>query len=418
MAFQNDALRLSDAWRARLDLRTLLEEPLRRLGVAETQIDVVALGKASRAMAAGALSILEGRVCRTFVVTGEGPPDDATSSATVLVGEHPIPGERSLEAGRQLLEFLDETSNATCTLFLVSGGASSLCALPQAPLTLIDLSTIWSSALTTGADITALNQLRAATSKIAGGAVLRRVRTPRSLTLLMVDNVVSGAPWVASGLTYDYRPPRDEVKRLLEAFALSDSDVAARILAAFQLRNQALSPDVDVRHENVVVAEPAMVLSRTIDVARSLGYRVVDLGAAIHGDVHEVAELFTKALRDAVATGGRVCVLGVGEVTVQIRGAGVGGRCQELAWLMAKSLSTLERDAVFVARATDGSDFLRGVSGGWVDSSTLAKCANQGINWTDVAQSNDTYHGLRALGQLLEGETTGWNLCDLYLALT
>ena len=416
MVIQNDARRLSDAWRDHLNLRTLLEDPLRRLGGTETQIDIVALGKASRATAACALSVLEERVGRTFVVTGEASPDDATSSASIVVGEHPTPGEGSLEAGRQLLAFLDDASDATCTLFLVSGGASSLCALPQAPLTLDDLSTIWSSALATGMDITALNQLRAATSQIAGGAVLRHVRTPRSLTLLMVDNVVSGAPWVASGLTYDYRPSLDDVRRLIEVFTLT-GDVADRILSAFHVRTQAVSTDAAVAHENVVVAEPALILSRTIEVARSLGYRVIDLGAAIHGDVHDVTERFAYSLRSAVSTGERVCVLGVGEVTVRIRGAGVGGRCQEMAWLMAKVLSTFEREAVFVARATDGQDFVRGVSGGWVDSSTLARCADHGVDWTDVAHSNDSYHGLHALGQLFPGEPTGWNLCDLYFAL-
>ena len=50
--------------------------------------------------------------------------------------------------------------------------------------------------------------------------------------------------------------------------------------------------------------------------------------------------------------------------------------------------------------------------GGALDHGTRA-----GLDWLAVAQANDTHSALRALGQLLEGGHTGWNLCDLYVAL-
>ena len=413
----NDALRLSDVWRTQLDLRALLEEQLREHDALIAEVDVVAIGKASREMVTVTKKILGGRVRRTFIVSSVYGDESQSPSTTVVVGEHPIPGARSLEAGRRLVEFLERASDASCTLFLVSGGASSLCALPAPPLVLDDLATIWAAALENGVNITALNQLRAATSQIAGGAVLRHVRTLHSLALLMVDNVVSGAPWVASGLTYEFRPSLDEVQRLIEVFGLQSSDVAARINAAFRSRAETMRAPFNVVHENAIVAEPVMVLWHTVHEARRLGYRVVDLGAAIRADVAEVAELVCESLRDAFSTGERVCVVGVGEVTVRVRGDGVGGRCQELAWLMAKRLSTLGHEAGFVARATDGQDFVPGVGGAWVDSSTIARCVALGIDWEEIAVSNDAFHGLRALGQLLEGEHTGWNLCDLYVAI-
>jgi glycerate-2-kinase len=40
-----------------------------------------------------------------------------------------------------------------------------------------------------------------------------------------------------------------------------------------------------------------------------------------------------------------------------------------------------------------------------------------GLDWSSVGRAHDTYPALRALGQLIEGGHTGWNLCDLYVAL-
>ena len=211
----NDALAISDAWSNGLDLRTLIETQLRESHVLDQEVDVVAIGKAAREMSAATHDVLGDRVRRQLVIVDEGPAFSMDSDVEFVIGEHPLPGLGSLLAGQRLVEFLERSSGAHCTIFLISGGASSLCALPASPLDLEDLHELFAAALQSGADITTLNRLRAASSAIAGGAILRSVRTPRSLSLVMVDNVVSGARWVASGLTFDYEPTRDEVLDLL-----------------------------------------------------------------------------------------------------------------------------------------------------------------------------------------------------------
>ena len=227
-----DALHLSSSWLDELDLTSLVETALREHVSDEVAVDIVALGKASREMASAAAGALGDRVRRRLIICDEesarrAPLDD------VMVGDHPVPGVASLRAGRALVEFLSSEKAAPCTVFLVSGGASSLCALPGDPLTLRDLREFWDAVLAAGVNITTLNQLRAATSQLAGGAVLRLVRSQRSLSLIMVDNVVSGASWVASGLTYDYAPDTDEFVSLLGAVQLMDTPLGARLLDAF-----------------------------------------------------------------------------------------------------------------------------------------------------------------------------------------
>ena len=146
------------------------------------------------------------------------------------MGEHPVPGEGSLRAGQAVLDFLDEPSDADATLFLISGGASSLCVVPAPPLSLDDLAAVWEAALRSGADITTLNMIRAASSLIAGGAVLRHVGTARSESFILVDNVVSGAEWVASAMTYDFRPSEAFVSELWDRIGVTDAGVRSRLL--------------------------------------------------------------------------------------------------------------------------------------------------------------------------------------------
>ncbi len=399
-------------WSTEMQLGSLLEQPLDDGFVDEGPVDVVAIGKASREMADATRRILGARVHRQIVVSDVGDeisdPDDIA-----IVGEHPVPGARSLHAGVAVLEFLESREHAESVAFLLSGGASSLCVVPAPPLTVEDLGELWRGALRAGVDITSLNQIRASTSLIGGGALLRHVRAKRSASFILVDNVVSGAPWVASAMTYDYEPTSREVDELWALIAVDES-LRSKMRTAFAERRTLMQREPVTQHRNVVLAEPAMMLKWALAEAARRGYQSVDLGARVSGDVAAVASEWGEAL---CVAGPRSAILGVGEVTVRVEGPGEGGRCQEFAWRMAKELAQGTRDAVFLARSSDGRDFVSGVAGAWVSSDTWARIDERGLSWDDVARTHDTYPALADLGQLIEGGHTGWNLCDIYVAL-
>ncbi len=410
-----DARAIATRWREEMDLGELTSALLAESGLRGTSVDLVAIGKASREMSAAVVDVLGTKVQRRITVCDESSAHRGATTSDVVVGDHPVPGQRSLRAGQAVLTFLDEPSDADATLFLVSGGASSLCVVPASPLSLGDLHAVWDAVLQSGADITTLNMIRAATSEIAGGAVLRHVGTGRSASFILVDNVVSGAQWVASALTYDFQPSDDEMIDLWDAIGLADVALRSRLLEALRTRDALMSAPTRAGHENVVLGEPAMMLGFAVLDAHHLGYQVIDMGASITGDVKKVAAEWATTI-DA-APEGPVALIGVGEVTVKVSGEGVGGRGQEFAWLMADVLARSGRKGTFVAQASDGRDYVAGVAGAWVDDATLARAIALGIDWADVARSHDTYPALRALGQLIDGEHTGWNLCDIYVAV-
>jgi glycerate-2-kinase len=222
---------------------------------------------------------------------------------------------------------------------------------------------------------------------------------------------------VASGLTFDYEPTSDEVLALLDQIAVAGTELGARLMKAHERREQLMTASPVSKHENAVLAEPSMMLDHALDEARRRGYRVVNMGSRVHGDVESVVAHWRNVLRRELVDIAPTAFVGVGEVTVKVQGNGVGGRCQEFAWLMAGVLADIKRDGVFVARASDGRDFVEGVVGAWAESSTKERLLTAGVDWSDVAQRHDTYPALAALGQLIDGGHTGWNLCDVYVAL-
>ncbi len=412
-----DISEITSRWRRELNLTNLMRDQLDSLRTDTDTVDVVAIGKASLAMATSVESVMGERIRRRFVVTDRSDISASSNDPTVMFGEHPIPGPASLRAAEALLAFLGESTNATMTLFLVSGGASSLCALPSPPLTLGDMADLWKRALEVGIDITTLNQLRAGTSQIAGGALLAHVRSARSASMIMVDNVVSGAEWVASGLTYDFAPPPREFERILGALSLSLTPLGTPLRRAYRNRSTSLTGAYPTLHTNIVIADPQFLLDAAVREAQLLGYRIHLMGSQVQGDVREVCATWSRVLRELASDPRPHCVIGVGEVTVQVDGSGEGGRCQELAWLMAGELATLGREVVFAARASDGRDFLPGVAGGWVDRTTRSRAAAAGIDVDEVTREHDSYRALHRLDQLFRGAPTGWNLCDIYVAL-
>src|SRR5580704_18901426 len=120
---------ISDACSSALDLHAMVETQVRSLDVRDG-VDLVAIGKAAREMALAARDVLGDHVLRQLVIVDEGPAFSLDADVEFVIGEHPLPGLGSLMAGERLVEFLESPTDAECTLFLISGGASSLCALP------------------------------------------------------------------------------------------------------------------------------------------------------------------------------------------------------------------------------------------------------------------------------------------------
>ncbi|TFG51179.1 MAG: DUF4147 domain-containing protein, partial [Gemmatimonadales bacterium] len=149
-------------------LRLALEaEP----GPAAQRVHLLALGKAAGPMAEEAVAFLQ-RIGRQpaggllVVPEATASPDP---SLTVLVGDHPIPGEGSLAASDRLGEQVRAVRAGDEVWVLLSGGASSLIAAPLPEISRSDLVGLFGLLLGSGLDIAAMNRVRKRFTRWAGG---------------------------------------------------------------------------------------------------------------------------------------------------------------------------------------------------------------------------------------------------------
>ncbi len=88
---------------------------------------VISIGKAAPAMARGAASVLDvvGGVCVTD------HPEQVPETMSLVIGDHPVPGPASLEAGAAVLDAVRSVPSYVDIVALVSGGGSALCEAPR-----------------------------------------------------------------------------------------------------------------------------------------------------------------------------------------------------------------------------------------------------------------------------------------------
>jgi hydroxypyruvate reductase len=364
---------------------------------------VFALGKAASAMTLGALDCLGPRVIESLVVSKDGHFDvelEGTAGVTCLASGHPVPDERSLAAGAELLHRLARLTPEEKVLFLVSGGASSLVeALPNG-VTLADLRRVNEWGLSIGLDIVGLNRIRKALSLIKGGRLLQKL-SGLDVHALFISDVPGDDPSViGSGILGAPEP------------AIGPGRMPAWVQKLMKCAQPATIPDV-LRVERQVIAKLDDALDALRGAAEDLGLKVAVHPQRFAGDARHLAVGFAHEL---VMSPVDLNVWG-GESTVELPAEpGRGGRNQHLA-LAAAGLLTGHDDIAILAAGTDGTDGPTPDAGALVDGSTLDRGTIAGFDAEDCLARCDAGSFLEASGDLVSTGPTGTNVGDLVLGL-
>ena len=113
-----------------------------------------------------------------------------------------------------------------------------------------------------------------------------------------------------------------------------------------------------------------------------------------------------------------MCLLASGETTVSVRGAGRGGRNQELVVACVEPLASFRCPAVVASLATDGVDGHSDAAGGVADDESLARARELGLAPPQAfLAASDSNGFLAPLGDLIVTGPTGTNVLDLSVLL-
>ncbi len=328
-------------------------------------IGIFAAGKAAASMVRGARGV---GAARTLVVLPKGHPAPGLARSDLAYGSHPEPDASSVRAARRALGFFRSFGPRDVVLCLVSGGTSSLLALPGRGLTLREKKRRVGELARSGASILAINRLRTSLSAVKGGRLGRATRA-QLVTLVLSDVPGDRAASVGSGPTV--RGRRGDVVRVV-ASNRAGLDAAAR----------------EAERQGWAVSRAARRLSGD---AAAAGRRVARVAGAL--------------------SPGTVLLAG-GETVVTLGArSGRGGRCLELA-LGAAAVLAGRSDLTLLAAGSDGLDGSSGAAGARVDGRTLARAGRLGLDPLEALRRHDTRALFEAAGGLFVTGPTGNNVGD------
>jgi len=403
------------------------------------RLRLIALGKASVAMAHGARRILA-RMARErasvgaqhalptegLLIVKEEPAKnplikalelDADIRWRVVQGGHPQADGRSLKAGRVLLDFVTDSQREDRYLMLLSGGASALAVQPIAGLTLAQKSACIEALMQRGAPIEALNLLRRHLSRIKGGGLARAMVPARCLTLAISDVPGDDRRVIGSAPTLDLPLAPAAAIAILKEYDLWQQWESV-LQPLWQSVNPVATPPAGRHDPYVIVASLDDALAAAQAAGQRHALQPVNLGRCFYGDLAAHVRQFCEVIRQQVAqpsaTGS--LVLAAGEPLLSVLAGGRGGRAQHFALACAEQLQGLPSVTVLAA-GTDGTDGPTPAAGACVDGCSWSALQAAGINPARALAEYDSYSALQSIDALLHTGPTGTNVADLFLAV-
>ena len=388
------------------------------------RVVVLGVGKASAPMTQAAVDVLGDRLHSGLVIIKPGHDLELSLPSTfrVVTAEHPLPGQGSLEAGRQaaaLAANLDENDLLLC---LISGGGSSLCVSPSAEIEIEDLRRLNAALLASGADISEINTVRKHLETLKGGG-LARLAYPASVASLMLSDVI-GDPvdGIASGLTAADTTTFSDAMQVLRRYRLPEVEHRH----VFQHVQRGMMGEIEDTPkpgaavfksvQNRIIGNNLLAAQAALEKAREEGFNTMLLTTRLQGEARMAGQFLASIAYQLDTTGQPIprpaCLIAGGETTVTLPGEGLGGRNQELALAAVPALRGM-KDIALVTLATDGGDGPTEAAGAVVTGETLHRALQLGLQPEDYSSRNDSYHFFEALGDLLRPGPTMTNVNDL-----
>ena len=266
----------------------------------------------------------------------------------IFNSRHPKPDQTSVKAAKEVMKFIQNKRSDELIIFLVSGGGSSLLAMPNG-ITLNDKVHVTNILLKSGVTIQEFNCVRKHLSKIKGGKLVENMKC-HGISLVMSDVEGDDLSSIASGTTYMDDTTYADALEILDKHKLKWK-IPAEALQVLEKGSKEENLETPKKSKilNFIIANNNDCLEAMKKTAEGIGY-TVDI-IQIFGDVKEAV----KEILEKISESKKTCIIFGGETTVKVIGKGVGGRNQELVLRMLKN-TRRAKPLVIASIGTDGID--------------------------------------------------------------
>ena len=424
-------------------------------------LTLISVGKASLAMALGALKALGHEKDIKGVVVAEEQifstkfgekafPELSARGFEMIPGQHPYPGSGSFHAGKTVLEYLKK-ARGEC-LFLLSGGTSSLMELNCEGFPRKNVRGLYRGLVRSGADIHEINMVRKHISSIKGGRLALHFNGKKMVNLVISDVMGSSLDTIGSGPTYPDREDStfERCREILEEYGLL-SALSSTARDYFDRMDEGLEtpkilPNAENIEYHILMSNERLVREMTAN--RDLQFQektvtIREIAAPEHEHtftVGSLAESFVNICKNtpentaSKGCGGHgIVYVAGGEPTIRVQGDGMGGRAQHTALSFLRGI-VADRDLrdridsiTFAAFATDGRDGNSPAAGCIVDGELIRNFHERngikdGTGFEQLAEeveryleNYDSYSFFRKYRSSIITGRTGTNVLDVYI---
>ncbi|TRZ53839.1 DUF4147 domain-containing protein, partial [bacterium] len=365
------------------------------------RIVIVGGGKAGRRMGAELVNILGDRITAGVLnVYQEQAREPISGRIKLFAADHPTPNEEGVKGARQMVDLLKSADARTLVIALISGGGSSLMALPEEGISLEDYKDISKLLLTVPATIDEINAVRKHIDLLKGGRMREYAEhaggfisfvlsdVPVTKTGIVDDpSVISSGPTVGDCSTFQM------ARQVLTEHKIWDkAPQAVREYIQANLGkkdNETLPKDSSLLAEDksqyVIIANNDQAMEAAKEKAEQLGYTAHLIGWR------------TGTTDDKIKA----------EVAQEI----------ENIWKVITPHLTDTDEITFASFSTDGVDGQSDLAGAIADMDTLNVGSNQGLDYKSHLASYDSATFFKTLGLGIETGPTGTNVADVSLVL-
>ncbi len=388
------------------------------INLTDKDIRCVAVGKGSVPMARSIHALFGDRISRGLVVTKYDHLGEARFPANweCIESAHPVPDERSLQAGDLIWQLLADCTEQTLVLACISGGASALAVAPRNWLALTELLTDPPSA-----EISQETQQLIQTILSNQSIDLKDIDSSQNISLTALQSI--GTALLGSGLSIEkINAVRSKIDRLKggglvervgggKVIGLILSDVIGDPISSIAsgLTNH---PNAD----NILVGNNRQACEAVAKTASELGYNSQIVTTELDGEARSRGVEIAREIIDQPA---KTVLIYCGETTVNLpeNSTGQGGRNQELGLAAAIELANQNIPAWVITLATDGTDGPTDAAGVTVNETTINRALVLKLDARSALDRHDAYPFFRQLGDLHLIGATGTNVADISIAI-
>ena len=390
------------------------------------RVIVIGGGKASGKMAFQVERMLKGKITSGLVNIPRGAPRPHLDRILLLEAGHPLPSHEGQRGVRRMLGVVGKPAKRDLIICLISGGGSSLMAMPTKGISLHDLRETTDLLLKSGADIVEINAVRKHLSEVAGGRLAEKLFPAFVLALIISDVVGDDVDVVASGPTAPDSTTYLDARGMLQRYSLWGriprsvhrriSDGVEGVASETPKAGSVVFNSV----RNVVIGGNEQSCLAVAAKLKERGYLAMVLSTRIRGEAKEIGRLFGDLSREMlehnIPLRPPACIVAGGETTVTMAGSGCGGRNQELVLAAALALERTSHCYV-VSIGSDGIDGTTSAAGALVSSSTVREARARGLEPEKFLRDHNSNAFFKKMGGLLFTGHTGTNVNDFMIAM-